>query len=177
MSPNGTRTIHVYTNAPSARILVNGAPFGAPVAIAAFGAAAVFFDVPYAPGTLVAEGLALDGATVLASDTAASWGPPTALVLSLDAPLPRTGTGAALLLDGADAALVRHCRICGRLEQAVRAPRTAAPRAERGGRPGLSHERRAGVLGQRSFLHAGAANNGGVAVNKIRLPSLVFVAY
>ena len=86
---------------------MNGVPFGAPVAIAAFGAAAAWFDVPYAPGTLVAEGLALDGATVLASDTAASWGPPAALVLSLDAPSPRTGTGAALLLDGADAALVR----------------------------------------------------------------------
>lgn len=38
---------------------------------------------------------------------AVSWGPAAAIRLSLDAPSPQTGTGAALYLDGEDAAAVR----------------------------------------------------------------------
>jgi hypothetical protein len=109
-SANGTRTIHVYSAAPLARlILPSGAPFSAPTppAGSGFGAAFVFYGVPFAPGALVAEALAADGATVLATHARASWGAPARLVLSLDAPSPATGTGAALLLDGADVALVR----------------------------------------------------------------------
>jgi hypothetical protein len=107
-SENGTRTIHVYANAPLVRLtLPNGAPFGAPVPVSAFGAPAVFFGVPFSPGALLAEALASDGATVLATTKAASWGAPAALRLSLDAPSPATGTGVAVLLDGGDVALVR----------------------------------------------------------------------
>ena len=107
-SPNGTRTIHVYANAASVRLrLPSGAGFGEPVNITGFGAAAAFYDVPFSPGVLVAEALAADGLTVLASHAQASWGAPAALVLSVDAPSPRTGTGTALYLDGADVALIR----------------------------------------------------------------------
>ncbi len=107
-SANGTRTIHVYANAPLVRLrLPSGAVFSAPVAVTAFGEAAVFFGVPFAPGVLIAEALAADGATVLASAQRASWGAPAALVVTVDAPSARTGTGVAVLLDGADVALVR----------------------------------------------------------------------
>lgn len=111
-STNGSRVIHVYTNAPLARISV-AAPNGTvvfsagPVPSPPFGAV-LFPAVPFSPGTLTAEGLASDGSTVLASDSARSWGAPAALVLSLDAPSLATGTGdGALLLDGGDVALVR----------------------------------------------------------------------
>ena len=107
-SANGTRTIHVYANAPLVRLrLPSGAAFGPPAAVAAFGAAAAFYGVPFSPGTLPAEALAADGATVLATARAASWGAPAALALTLDAPSPRTGTGGAVLLDGVDVALLR----------------------------------------------------------------------
>ena len=62
----------------------------------------------FAPGSLVASCLAADGVTVLATSAPRnSWGAPAAVKLSVDAPSPSTGTGAALYLDGADAALVR----------------------------------------------------------------------
>ena len=47
------------------------------------------------------------GGVVLASNVKSSWGKPTSLKLSLDAPSIRTGTGQKLYLDGADVALVR----------------------------------------------------------------------
>jgi hypothetical protein len=133
-SPNGTRTIHVYANAPLVRLLLpSGAPFGAPASIAAFGAPAVFFSVPFAPGVLVAQALAADGATVLASARRASWGAPAALLLTLDAPSPRSGTGSAVLLDGEDVALVRapvvdaQGNACGDAESIVTFSITAGP--------------------------------------------------
>jgi hypothetical protein len=107
-SANGTRTIHVYANAPLVRLrLPSGEPFGAPAPVPAFGAPAVFYGVPFSPGVLLAEALAGDGATVLASARRASWGAPAALRLSVDAPSLTTGTGVAVLLDGVDVALVR----------------------------------------------------------------------
>ena len=113
-SANGTRTIHVYSNAPQVRLrLPSGAPAGAPLPVPAFGAPAVFHGVPYAPGALAAEALAGDGATVLAVHSAASWGAPAALRLSVDAPSPLTGTGGAVLLDGADVALIRASVVDG----------------------------------------------------------------
>lgn len=100
-----TRTIHVYTNAPFARLLVGSTPLPAvPVGFFSF---ATFSDVAYAPGTLTAQALAADGTTVLATHTRASYGAPAAVVLSLDAPSLATGTGAAVYLDGGDVALVR----------------------------------------------------------------------
>jgi len=44
---------------------------------------------------------------VLSSHTRSTWGPPAALILTVDAPSPSTGTGTALYLDGGDAALLR----------------------------------------------------------------------
>ena len=102
------RTIHVYSNAPFASLALNGgAPTaGSPAAIKQFGYAT--FTVAFAPGALVASCLAADGVTVLATSAPrASWGPPAAVRLSVDSPSPASGTGAALYLDGADAALVR----------------------------------------------------------------------
>jgi hypothetical protein len=100
---NGTRSLHVYTNAPYARIVVNGAVVESAVAVPAFGSAA-FYNVPYAPGLITAQGLdgAGPAAHVLASESKASWGAPARILLTLDAPTPRTGTGVheALYLDG-----------------------------------------------------------------------------
>lgn len=104
-SPNGTRTLHVYTNAPQARLVINGGAPSAPVMVSPFGMAT--FNVPYTPGSVAAQALSADGATILALDSAESWGTPASIVLSLDAPSPLTGTGAALFLDGSDVALVR----------------------------------------------------------------------
>ena len=133
-SANGTRTIHVYTNAPLARLrLPSGAVFGPSVAVSAFGAAATFYSVPFAPGVLVAEALAADGATVLATDSAASWGAPAALRVSIDAPSASTGTGGAVLLDGTDVALLRATVVdaagntCGDAAATVHFAVTAGP--------------------------------------------------
>ena len=101
-----SRSIHVYTNAPYARLKVNGSPASAVVSVPFFGMA-TFPAVVFAPGSLTAEALGPDGATVVASDTAKSpGGVPAALVLAVEAPSPRTGTGAALVADGEDVAMV-----------------------------------------------------------------------
>jgi len=102
----GLRTINVYTNAPAARLRVNGAVLPNST-IAVKGGVATWRAVVFAAGTLTADALAADNATVLASHTRASWGAGASLALSLDAPSLATGTGAALFLDGADVALVR----------------------------------------------------------------------
>ena len=111
----------MYTNAPLVRVRVNGGPpVAAPVAVGAYGSA-VLTGVPFAAGNITAEcGVAVGGDddataggaatalyTVLASHTKHSWGAPAALLLSLDAPSARTGTGSAVYLDGEDVALVR----------------------------------------------------------------------
>jgi hypothetical protein len=62
-------------------------------------------DVPFRAGNLTA--VAMNGSAVLATHTVMTSGPPTAIVLSLDVPSPRTGTGDALLLDGQDVGMVR----------------------------------------------------------------------
>ena len=104
-SPSTTRVIHVYSNAPSVKLSVNGAAVGTQ-AVAPFGYA-TFNGVKYAPGTLSAAALGADGVTILATTSRASFGAPAGLRLSLDVPSPATGTGGALYLDGQDVALVR----------------------------------------------------------------------
>jgi hypothetical protein len=105
---NHSRIIHVYSSGAFVRLLLNGspAPGGAaqPVVPDTW---AIFSAVPFSPGTLTAEALAADGVTVVATHSRESFGAPAAVVLSLDAPSPDTGTGAALFLDGSDVALVR----------------------------------------------------------------------
>ncbi len=105
-APGGTRDINVFTNAPLVRLSVNGAVVGPPLHVPPFGYAR-FLKVPYAPGKLLAEALDASGASVLGAHARSTWGPAAAIALALDAPSPRTGTGAALFLDGNDAALLR----------------------------------------------------------------------
>ena len=98
------REINVYSNAPIVRLSLNGAPVAFPTRTAegVFTAMIVF-----EPGTLSADALASDNATVVKTHTRTSWGVPASLSLSLDAPSLATGTGAAVYLDGTDVALVR----------------------------------------------------------------------
>lgn len=111
---NETRTLNVYTNAPYVRILVNGVPVSAPVAVPQYGSA-VFKDIPYSNGNVTAEALGAVAYTdadhettkPLATHTKFSWGAAKALLLSLDAPSLATGTGSSVYLDGEDVALVR----------------------------------------------------------------------
>lgn len=99
-----TRLLHVYTNAPFARVVINGkATAPAPVSVSSYAT----FNVTYAPGTVTAQGLAADGATVLASHSRTSWGTPARIELTVDVPSVTTGTGSAVYLDGLDVALVR----------------------------------------------------------------------
>lgn len=102
---NNTRTLHVYTNAPLTRIVVNGV--ASAVQPVPFFEYATFSGVVFAPGNITAEAIAADGTTVLASHTRKSWGQPSSIILSLDAPSVATGTGSAVYLDGGDVALVR----------------------------------------------------------------------
>ena len=69
---------------------------------------ATFPAVPFAPGNLTAEALdSTSGGTRLATYMVQTGGAAAKIRLSLDAPSPRTGTGAALVEDGQDVALVR----------------------------------------------------------------------
>ena len=101
-----TRTLHAYSNAPWVALLVNGAQFGAPLAMSPFGSVQ-WTGVPYAPGTVNVVALATSSGPVLASHSRSSWGAPAAILLTCDAPSASTGTGSALYLDGSDVALLR----------------------------------------------------------------------
>ena len=107
--PSGgtTRSINVYTNLPKVKLTLNGKDVegGDAIDVPYFGQA-VFPNVKYAKGVLVAVGMDVSGKTVAttARSTPAS---PVKIVLSLDAPSVTTGTGSAVLLDGEDIALVR----------------------------------------------------------------------
>ena len=102
-----TRTINAYTNLPSIELFVNGASVGArnlttPRSTPVNGAQswAEWPSVPFAPGNITAV---VAGAT----HTVFTSGEPHRIVLSIDAPSGASGTGAAVVLDGMDAALVR----------------------------------------------------------------------
>ena len=105
-SNGAARSINAYTNAPAARLRINGAVLADSTIPTARGVAS-WRSVAFVAGTLTADALAADNVTVLASHARSSWGAGAALALSLDAPSPATGTGAALYLDGADVALLR----------------------------------------------------------------------
>lgn len=112
-SPNGTRTIHVYTNAPNVHLtLPDGSTLASPT-LTEFGVPAVFYQVPYKPGKLTATALAADGATVLGTHTIASFGAPAAILLTLESPALHTGTGSAVYWDGQDVAMVRAVVVDG----------------------------------------------------------------
>ena len=112
------RTVHVYSNAASVALTLNGEPVagGGRSTPDSFGIAR--FSVPFAPGTLqvdsyLASDLGAHGAPgeapaeVATSFAVATPGPPATLALSLDAPNAATGTGTALVADGEDTAMVR----------------------------------------------------------------------
>jgi len=63
---------------------------------------------PFRPGNLTALAYdAIAGGRVIARDESVTHGAAASMVLSVDVPSPRTGTGQALLLDGQDTALLR----------------------------------------------------------------------
>jgi len=101
-----TRVLHVYSNAHSVGVLVNGVvPEGVPTQTMPFFGTATFDAVPYAPGNLTAVGFNETG-HVVATHTQLSAGQATALRLSLAAPNPATGTGTSLVADGEDTAML-----------------------------------------------------------------------
>lgn len=101
-----TRNIHVYTNAPSVQLLVNGKQVGARATIPFFGFA-TFADVPYEAGNVTAEALDEHGKSLESRYTIHTPGAAKVIRLSLDAPSSITGTGSALVADGEDVAMVR----------------------------------------------------------------------
>lgn len=107
VAPNTTRIVHVYTSAPFASLLLNGAPVagGEAIPVPQFGWA--LFNISYAPGTVTAQALAADKSTVVATHSRTTWGPAVGIKLSIDAPSVDTATGTAVYADGSDVALIR----------------------------------------------------------------------
>ena len=107
-NPNGKpRTINVYSNAPYISLSGGGLPAPSISDVPSYGLA-TFSAVPFSSGSsLTAEALASDKTTVVAKHVVHSWGTPTALQLTLDAPSLATGTGSKVYLDGGDVALLR----------------------------------------------------------------------
>mmetsp|Transcript_21952 Transcript_21952/g.65687 ORF Transcript_21952/g.65687 Transcript_21952/m.65687 type:complete len:416 (+) Transcript_21952:1830-3077(+) len=102
--PSGTtRTIHVYSNAPTIRLELNGQTVGTQD-IPYFGMAT--FTVTYAEGTVTAVALDGSGAAV-ANYSIGTVGTAAAVQLTIDAPSATTGTGAAVVADGEDTAMLR----------------------------------------------------------------------
>jgi len=106
---NKTRAIHVYSSAPLIELYVNGKSVGTrPVTrmVNAPGSYSEWLAVPYEAGTLSAVARDASGKPVATHERHTNVAA-AALELTIDAPSPKTGTGAALLLDGQDAALLR----------------------------------------------------------------------
>lgn len=101
---SSSRTVNLYSNAPLVGLTLNGAPVLDAERMPNQGWVRV--SVPYAPGTLTLTGHDLSG-NVVTNSTVASWGAAVAVVLTVDAPSPNSGTGSKLYLDGEDVALVR----------------------------------------------------------------------
>merc|ERR1711988_174040 len=99
-----SRTIHVYTDAPRVRMLLNGKQAVPDQDSPQFGN--LVFTVPYAPGNLTALALDASGA-VVATHTRMTVQPAVAIRLRIDAPSAETGTGSAMVADGEDVAMVR----------------------------------------------------------------------
>ena len=112
----GKRSIHAYTAAPKAELLVNGKSIGVRSVtrmVDGPGSYAEWLDVPWEAGNLTAVARDDKGKAV-ATNTRVTNGPKASgLMLSLDAPSDLTGTGSALLNDGQDAALLRASVVDG----------------------------------------------------------------
>lgn len=93
---DGQRTlVTCYTNAPRARLLLNGKVVGE-LEITDPRQASVSWMVPYEPGILIAEGCDWQG-NVLSSDTLRTCGPPAAIRASLVYPEVKRDRGTALI--------------------------------------------------------------------------------
>lgn len=108
-STEPARTITVAAGGVAAvRLLVNGRFVSATQSVPPGVAAVTFSNVSYDIGKIVAQGLDTHGAVVANHTVTTSHMAAASLVLSLDAPMPHTGTGyGRLLSDGEDVALVR----------------------------------------------------------------------
>ena len=108
MQNGDSRTIQVYTNAPSAELFVNGVSQG--VMKVDWQGWAEWDGVKYAPGNITANAITqakLNAQpSVVASHTRQTAGTPTKVVAGLDVPNESTGTGSALVLDGQDTGMV-----------------------------------------------------------------------
>ena len=103
---NGTRSIHVYSDAPFVSMELNGKEVVTSTPTPGYMNAV--FEIPYAPGNLTAVGRDAAG-KALGSFTrlTPAAGGVASLKLSVDAPSPLSGTGAALVADGEDTAMIR----------------------------------------------------------------------
>jgi len=105
---NKTRAIHAYTSAPFAELFVNDRSQGVRRVrsmLQARGSYAEWHAVPWEAGTLTAVGRDKTG-NIVAQDVRHTNGPAASLTLSIDVPSIATGTGAAVVLDGQDVALL-----------------------------------------------------------------------
>ena len=98
------RTIQAYTNAPMAELMVNGKTQGK-VKVNWQGWAQ-WDGVPFSPGQITVKALDSQSEEVRASQTVETAGAPVKIVLVVDAPSEKTGTGTSLVLDGQDAGMV-----------------------------------------------------------------------
>lgn len=105
--------VHVYSDLPEVELFVNGVSSGKQSIInpgltptATQQSWAVYPKINFVPGSLKAVGYDGTGASVATHEVFTS-GAAASITLTLDAPSPLTGTGAALLLDGQDVGLVR----------------------------------------------------------------------
>ena len=106
--------VHVYSSAPSVELMVNGKSMGTKTIATqehTAGATVVqswaeWDSIAWHAGNVTAIARN-EGGELVAVDTRLTCGAASRIALSLDAPSSLTGTGSALLANGADAALVR----------------------------------------------------------------------
>ena len=97
------RTIHVYTNAPSAELFINGKSQGVKTLV--WQGWAEWDGVTYESGNLTANAID-DKNAVVARHTRLTTSDPKKIIAMLDVPNTETGTGSALVLDGQDTGMV-----------------------------------------------------------------------
>ena len=105
-----TRTIHVYTNAPSVELFANDTSQG--VRNVTWLGWAQWTNVTFVAGNVTAIARN-DAGAVVAQHTVETVGNQASLILYVDVPSEATGTGTALLLDGHDVGVVRATIVDG----------------------------------------------------------------
>ena len=104
------RTIHVYTNAPYAELILNGKSQGVKELV--WQGWAQWDDITYEAGYITAIAIDDKNSTV-ATHTVLTTGEARRIQAFIDVPNEDTGTGSALLLDGQDAGMVSAALIDG----------------------------------------------------------------